>query len=243
VQLGDSIKEMHTHKFRKKYKDRRGKDWEDVALFSLLLFARSNNLFALSEVCDRGMSGSDLNIDVKGGKTVELWKYDGTSDGSTIFPSDQQSGKITAADVQVLLKRLNKSGGNGAFISPSHKFNKPGDFYGIFKTKKNDGHIVVIFQVKDWFKDLSGENDIVESWRKYEKVWNGPITLEDGSTVPVVSILFSANKLQQSLVVRPNEGVVTINGMRNWLPTAAHALQTFTHLREVFPFLPNNTKE
>ena len=147
---------------------------------------------------------------------------------------------MTAADVQVLVERLHKSGAHGAFIWPFHKYNKPGDFYGIFKTVESKGHILVRFQVKDWFKDSVGNDNIVQSWRKYDDVCQSPITLKDGSEVPVLSLLFSANELQQPVAVGPNEGVVTISGMRHWLPTAAHALQTFTHLRKMFPFENKN---
>ena len=138
--------------------------------------------------------------------------------------------------MQELLERLHTSEARGAFIRPSDKYNKPSDFYGIFKTVEKEGHILVRFQVKDWFKDSAGKEDIVQSWRKYDGVCKSSITLDDGSEVPVASVLFSANELQQTVEIKPNEGVVTINGMGLWLPTAAHALQTFTHLRKLFPF-------
>jgi hypothetical protein len=234
LMLRDSINAMHKHKSREK--EKLGKDLEKAALASFLLFTRSNTQFSLSQVCDFGMSGSDVNVKMLGGETVEVWKYDGISHSSTTFPSNQNTGAITAADVQALVERLHKSGAHGAFIWPFNKYNKPGDFYGIFKTVKCEGHILVRFQVKDWFKDSVGNDDIVQSWRKYDDVCQSPITLEDGSEVPVLSLLFSSNELQQPVVVGPNEGVVTISGMRNWLPTAAHALQTFAHLRKMFPF-------
>jgi hypothetical protein len=239
LMLRDSINEMHKHKYREK--EKLGKDWEAAALSSFLLFARSNTEFSFSEVCDFRMSGSGVeNVKMLGGETVEVWRYDGLSHSSTTFPSNQNTGAITAADVQALVERLYKSGAHGAFIWPFNKYNKPGDFYDIFKTVNSKGHILVRFQVKDWFKDSVGNDDIVQSWRKYDDVCQSPITLEDGSEVPVLSLLFSSNELQQPVVVRPNEGVVTISGMRNWLPTAAHALQTFAHLRKIFPFENNN---
>jgi hypothetical protein len=233
LMLRDSINAMHKHKYREK--EKLGKDWEAAVLSSFLLFARSNTQFSFSEVCDFRMSGSDVkNVKVYGGETVELWKYDGLSHNSTTFPSDQHTGAIIAADVQVLVERLHKSGALGAFIWPLNEANRPGDFYAIFRTVvtwPKKGHILVRFQVKD-----VETGDIVQSWRKYDDVCQSPITLEDGSEVPVLSLLFSSNELQQPVVVGPSEGVVTITGMRNWLPTAAHALQTFTHLRKVFLF-------
>jgi hypothetical protein len=152
--LRDSINAMHKHKRREQ--EKLGKDLEEVALASFLLFARSNTQFSLSQVCDFGMSGSDVHVKMLGGETVEVWEYDGKSYSSTTFPSNQKTGAITAADVQAVVEMLHKSGAHGAFIRPFHKYNKPGDFYGIFKIVENKGHILVRFQVKDWFKDAFG---------------------------------------------------------------------------------------
>jgi hypothetical protein len=42
------------------------------------------------------------------------------------------------------------------------------------------------------------------------------------------------NKPPPKVSLESFEGVISVASMRNWLPTAAHALQTVTHLREIF---------
>jgi hypothetical protein len=51
-------------------------------------------------------------------------------------------------------------------------------------------------------------------------------------------MLVAANEIEQTVVLKDNEGIITINGMRRWLPTAAHALQTASHHRSLFRFIP-----
>lgn len=227
--LRDAINAMHISKHGDGTKC--GKDLEAVALYSMLLFARSNDSidgFSIKQLCAKHQHGSRLNdVNLKGGGKVKVWHC-------KKFPTSQD-GKLTAVDVQKLINKLGRStAAPGGFLFPSNQWNKPSDFYGVFKTIAG-GYVVLRVQAKDWFRQLlrSGET-VEESWRKYDAGCPASVTLADGTVVPVISLLFTSNEMENFVTVQPNEGIITINAMRDWLPTAAHALQTATHLRKIF---------
>jgi hypothetical protein len=150
------------------------------------------------------------------------------------------------------VQKLKKSGVHGAFIYPKRQNNIPSDLYGLFSTSTGS-YVLLRIQVKDWFQDKSKKyvdkdkikyktNDIVETWRKHDDYCPRMIELEDNTTVPVISLLFCTNKIQQKIEVGPNEGVITINDMCQWLPFAAHAMQTAAHLREIFSIQEDNSE-
>lgn len=142
------------------------------------------------------------------------------------------------------MNELKNSPAQGMIITVQNQNNYPGDFYGMFKTegdfKTEDGFAGFRVQSEDWFVDSVGnkvtgdKEDILDKWRKFDHLVPWEVALDDGTTVPFASLLFTANSLQQDVALHPMEGVVTIAAMRTWLPTAAHALQTLAHLQEMF---------
>ena len=56
------------------------------------------------------------------------------------------------------------------------------------------------------------------------------VELPSGESVPMYSLRFVVN-LPVSSKCRPNEGLITIESMRTWSPTAAHVLQMLTRFQ------------
>lgn len=208
--------------------DQRGKDFEEATAAAMLLLARCRDTFTLSDLCGPGNAGTELDAVLLGGPDVLFLAVHN-------WPA-MQGGPVTGEDVQGLVDQLIVSGAAGAIVAVDYKFNVPSDFYGIFR-KEDGGFQLVRSQCKYWFKDRAEGTDIVRAWRKHDSKVPAEIeVIVDGVTIPVpcASLLFTANPLQQAVTLRPQEGVITIASMRRWLPTAAHALQMFTHLREIF---------
>ena len=116
------------------------------------------------------------------------------------------------------------------------------DFLAIFRTTTEDlGFVPIRNQAKDWFLDTSNGTNVLVDWHKYDKSCPTEVTLSSGMKVPIFSLLFMANPpMQQGVTCRPRDGIVTIRSMRSWLPTAAHAIQSFALLREVFSWDPED---
>ena len=226
--LRDAILGMYKNK--RGNPNEQGKDFEKVAVASLLLMARCRDTFTLGQLCEPGSSGAGLDVEMRGGSSVTVTTVDK-------FPEHQDKA-ITAADVQTFINKLKSTNAPGIIITVNDPMNIPSDFYGIFETESG-GFAGFRVQCKDWFKDTVYNNkvpvDIVEKWRQHDNMLpSQKVVLEDGTTVPFASLLFVANRLQQKVTLNPFEGVISIAAMRTWLPTAAHALQTFSHLREIF---------
>lgn len=206
----------------------RGKAFEEATAAAMLLLARCRDTFTLSELCGPGNAGAHLDTVLLGGPEVMHL--------STHSWPAKQEGEVTAEDVQGLVDQLVASDATGVILAVANPYNVPSDFYGLFKTSSG-GFQLFRVQCKYWFKAKTEGTDIVVAWRKHNSKVPADIEVTvDGATIPVpcVSLLFTANPLQQSVKLGSLEGVITIASMRRWLPTAAHALQMFTHLREVF---------
>lgn len=232
--LHDAVRKVYTARAS----GEEGKAFENAAVASILLLARGRDAFKLDDLCEKGGAGAELAglKKLAGGPDVFTFK-------TSCWPADQRKG-ITTEDVQLAVDTLIASGAPGMLITVTDKFNIPADFYGLFKTAAGDKPFVLLrAQCKNWFRDAvynkaqGREEDIVTKWRQHDKL--APSSVEvvvDGTThtVPCVSLLFTANSLESPVKLQPLEGVITIASMRHWLPTAAHALQTLTHLREIF---------
>ena len=220
--LRDAILGMYKSKHNEQQK---GKDLEEVAVASFLLMARCRDSFTLSQLCEPGSCGADLDVEMDCGPGVML---------TTMYPFPKSQGEVDpAGDVQALVNELKSSDAPGMIIKVENPQNVPGDFYGIFKTTAG-GFAGFRVQCKDWFFDSSRKTQITDKWREYDSRIPEKIKLKDGTIVPFASLLFASNKLQKEVPLQSFEGVITIAAMRTWLPTAAHALQTFAHHREIF---------
>lgn len=229
--LTDAIKKLHVNKADKPAE--LGKDFEEVAAMAMLLFARSNLRFTLQQLCDPKHCGSDLGkmeYELQGGM-VQLVKV-------KKFPANKLT--ITADDLQPHVDALEKDGASGQIIMMNDPYNAA-DIFALFRTTSLVfGFVCIRIQVKDWFLDNSKGNNIVVECRKYDKSCPSEVTLSSGVKIPVFSLFYMANPLEQDLACQPREGIVTIRSMRSWLPTAAHAIQSFSHLREVFSWDPED---
>jgi hypothetical protein len=214
VDLRDAIRAMY--KSKRGEGDKAHKDLQEVAVTSILLMARCQYNFTLAQLCEPGNRDS-LGVNLRGGPDVML----ATVDRKT---ADETQG-LTAAEVKSFVDQLKASKEPGVIIKVRSDGNV--GFYGLFRTNTR-GFTGFCVQCKDWFATTVDQSRPLESPRQPE------IVLDDGATVTFASLLFTVNKPPPSVSLESFEGVISVASMRNWLPTAAHALQTVTHLREIF---------
>jgi hypothetical protein len=230
LQLRDAVKGFHLNREQAQ----KGKDWEEVVAASVLLFARSNTRFSPSQWCSANHCGSDLSVSLCGGRDVQYVKTDEK------FPA---SGAVTPKELAKLVTLLEEKSSNGVILVPAPIYNEGGDLYGFFKSVIHNEYVLAVIQCKDWFVgEMSSMNTIDNSWRRNrEKLFpDTEVHIEDKAgrkcTVRVLHILASVN--DEDVLPRINcsrvEGVMTVNSMRSFLPTAAYACEAANHLRAIF---------
>ena len=220
--LRDAIHGMYNNK--RGEVDKQGNGLQEVAVASLLLMARCRGTFTLGQLCDPGSSGAGLDVKMRCGSCVMLSTVD-------MLPA-QQGQAITAAEVQTFVDQLKSTGAEGIIIKVHSNSKSPAEIYGIFKTM-NRGFAGFRVQCEGWSADSA--NHKITDGAVDSSMLPPEAVLDDGTTTPFASLLFTANRLQQQRVPPPPfQGVISIASIRTRLPTAAHALQTLAHHREIF---------
>ena len=131
--LRDAILGMHEHKRRND--TRHGKDLENVAAMSILLFARCNERFTLSQLCDPKSCGENLQDELMGGKVelLEVKNIPSKAHQISVIKNvlDKKSWKkMSGRDFQKYVAMLEASNDvNGYVIMVTDNFNIPGDLY------------------------------------------------------------------------------------------------------------------
>ena len=220
--LRNAIRGMYNNK--RGEVDKHGNGLQEVAVASLLLMARCRGTFTLGQLCEPGSSGVGLDVEMRGGTDVTVTTVDR-------WPAHQGQA-ITAAEVQTFIDQLKATKAPGIIIKVSSHSNITAEIYGIFESV-NCSFAGFRVQCEGWSADSVSHkmaDGAVDS-----SLLPPEVVLGDGTTIPFASLLFTANRLQQQRVpLSPFQGVITIASMRTWLPTAAHALQTLAHHRELF---------
>lgn len=227
-----------------------GKAFEKVIEASLLLYARANRSFRPSDLCNSDQCGDSFqNVRLEGGEVARIQHWQNVHS----FPAKGGTNVITAADIKILVDRLNEENARGAVFSPLYMHNLVSDVYGLFKvdTMEANEYVLLAVQAKDWFGDYvrlrppkKGSYSVLDSWRKNmdqvfpEKKIIFTNELGETVTVKVLFLLFTANELDESMRQQLNcsdqEGAGSIKTMRNWLPSAAFACETAQKLKELF---------
>jgi hypothetical protein len=209
-----------------------GKPFESVVLHSVLSVARSNPSFNPSTWCQQHQCSFDSS-DITGGGSVQLW------DDIELFPD----GADVCGHLQKLVDRLKTEGAVGAVFQPKDVYNQCGDVYGLFEDALSGGYLLLVMQCKDWFQNFvvdpkTREKVAIEAkWRSAQRKFRnaGEIKVKVGSKVVQVKpyyLLFSAS--DPGISVREGEGIVTTASMRNWLPSAAYAMQLAQMMNRAF---------
>ena len=184
----------------------------DVLIKSLHLFLQSTNHLTINQLCDPKYCGEDMNANIV------------HTDVKLVTDKTIKGSNVTGHDVQRHIDHLHKSSGSLIMIKGEDSM-----FYGLFtKVEDNsyyrgeDKHYVLI----------RFENGMYDTASSMSENCPTSIELPSGESVPMYSVRFVANPPSNIGVnCCPNEGLVTIDSMRMWLPTAAHALQIYTRFR------------
>jgi hypothetical protein len=150
---------------------------ESVVMYSLLLYARSNDVFSPSKWCERSTFGTELQL--LGGAGVRLWK------NITEFPEQKNVGSLDI-QVQGLVERFEREREdaknnhehrvNGAIFRPTDASTTiAGDIYGLFMT--SSGSYLLRFQCENRYGTTAAGKEKHLAWEKSKRVfqeWKGP---------------------------------------------------------------------
>jgi hypothetical protein len=242
----------------------KGKPFERVMKSSVLLFARSNDSFRLSDLC--GLKGGLFDVDVQGGAVIDI-----TGDNielppnrlsfvrtlsTSYFPLDPDHSSsqpmFTMPYEQSLLGLL--KAGQSLCLFPSHNFNMGGDFYLLLRRVEPPGWLLVEFQCKDIFgsfdpgKNAQWMSHVVTEWRKKACYLKGQTASCHGDflnpvpaflaahAIDVVRVLCTNNPIDPSAVgtLGPDEAMLDRVRLRNVVPTAAYNMEGVHRVRNLF---------
>ena len=241
----------------------KGKPFERVMKSSVLLFARSNDSFKLSDLC--GLKGGLLDVDVDGGAVIDITD-DNLQDqpyrmsfvetlSTSYFPLDPQrssSQPFTMPYEHKLLALL--ATGQSHCLFPPHDLNMGGDFYLLLRRTDRQGWILVEFQCKDIFgsfdlvQNAKWMDDVVLDWRSKACYLQGQTASCNGEAlnpvplflaahkIAVVRVLCTNNPIDPSLIGKldPNEALLDRVKLRNVVPTAAYNMEGVHRVRNLF---------
>ena len=209
---------------------------------AVLLFSRANDEFSPKVFCLGTYTGEafdDLTLKLDGGKKVQYKKIQ-------TFPP---AGVLTVEQIGQFVRDNLPSDGVGTIVVPENKDNLV-DYFAIFRSSRYRSRIIVLtFQSKLWFDDLTKNDghtqkyeDIISSWKQHNtKFPIGPIKVKDvdgkDMTIECLHILQTANdieKIMMNFKCAENEGIGTIAQMRSWNPTASFAIENAMHMRKLF---------
>ncbi len=217
-----------------------GKSLEGVMKAALLLYTRCNPLFTLFSMCDK-RCGDEAKMSVRlcGGDDVEMWE------NVTSFPVNDRKKRSVATALQPLLRKLReKPSHSGAVFQPTYDFNEGGDVFGLFKCADHvDSYVLLCIECKDWFFDMAGKDTIEDRWLKSkiefpDEVVDVVLKDDQGKSVAAkvtcLNFLFASNEPGDNVKCGARDGVVSVQSMRNWLPTAAYACENAHQQRRLF---------
>jgi hypothetical protein len=236
----------------------KGKLLENVAKCSLLLYARSNKVFHLSDLCAESLFDEQVALL---GDSVQMWN------DVDCFPMNSPFDRVRPLQEQIqqLINGLLQENVNGAVFHPKCRFNMGGDLYGLFRSKGGESFELVVVQAKNWFRDVikgaaGATHSVANCWRRSVMPFEspviefvgkdgngqatpnpmllptGPIKVKTNGNDAIVNIryiLFTSNKPDQLALPR-SSGVITTQSMRRWLPTAAYACEHAHLIQEIF---------
>ena len=251
--------------------DYRGKRFQHVMMFAVLLFTRANAKFSPQVFCLEEHTGESLKeVELLGGSAVEYKEIE------ISFPPKDHNGEVSADQVKSFIVDHLAPDVNGVILKFMDTCNLVSDFCGIFKclqtatitNPKTKEKVVVprvvslLFQNKNWFQDtvkpetkkIQNGNPvhIIDSWRKNRHlIPKDTITLYDDNGEPMMVVEFfhilSANPIDvkeynKEFKCADNEGIGTIPQMRAWNPTAAYACETAVTVNNLFRnYYPSDT--
>ena len=235
---------------------------EEVALYSLLLYARCNENFSPNTFCYGNECGSGLELRLRSGSSVEVWKdivqipYN-----ESVQSADGRLQRARQLFSKYVYRLERKPGCSGALFQLSDTGNMGGDVYGLFRSAASDEYVLLVVQCKDWFgrrhhTDVTSTSDdeLRAEWNKSKSVFPDKVIhlkKKNFSTknvvVRVLHLLMTSNDLPKMLSpIEKNRGIITFQSMRYWIPPAAYALECTRELRKLFYQLPQTmlaTKE
>ncbi len=231
LQLGDALKAcciIDQHQNRQAQKG----SFDGVILSSLLLKSSSVVRFQLPSLCDKDRYGSDMKVTLDSCNNVEVW--DDIDLAVLNDPSTADATHQISEYVQTLLNRLPRCY-CALFMQKDKHYNSVVGLYN-YENIYERGFAMLIIDTVDWFYTGSSD-DMVKEWRRHrqgipssvECMYNGK-----KETVKFLFLLFSVKDVSADVTCAHNEGIATLQSIKNWCPTAGYGLEFAMSLQKLF---------